>query len=181
MPRFRDISRYCSRSASRCLISPRLPHAHVWLFGVEAPTRACVCARALVCCRRWANEEEVSASLQECVVSEDPISLQPQAWLQGLRRTASTDKFVSVIKPCSVARAGTRQTRALNRSRAPAFYTKNEPFMSTAAHRFTALISAARRIVTVTERAALKQLSLCARPHASVVAVFPHIWRHHVG
>lgn len=140
-----------------------------------------MCVRAFVCCRRWANEEEVSASLRECVVSEDPISPQPRAWLQGLRRAASTDEFVGVIKPHSVARAGTRQTRALNCSRAPAFCTKNGPFMSSAAHRFTALISAAQRIVTVTERAVLKQLSLCARPHASLVSVFPHIWHHHVG
>lgn len=81
----------------------------------------CVYARAFFCCRRWANEEEVSASLRECVVSEDPISPPPQAWLQGLRRTASTDEFVSVIKPRSVARAGTRQTQALGCSRAPAF------------------------------------------------------------
>lgn len=49
------------------------------------------------------------ALLEECVVSEGPISPQPQAWLQGLGRTASTDEFVSVIKAHSASYAGTRQ------------------------------------------------------------------------
>lgn len=50
------------------------------------------------------------AFLVECVVSEDPISPQPQAWLQGLEYTASTDEFVSVIKAHTVFYSGTRQT-----------------------------------------------------------------------
>lgn len=49
------------------------------------------------------------ALLEECVVSEGPISPQPQAWLQGLGRTASTDEFVSVIKAHSASYAGNRQ------------------------------------------------------------------------
>lgn len=61
-------------------------------------------------CLRWVvNEAEVFALLEEYVVSEDPISPQPQAWLQGLGRTASTDEFVSVIKAHSASYAGTRQ------------------------------------------------------------------------
>lgn len=66
-----------------------------------------VCVR--VCLRWLVNEAEVFALLEECVVSEDPISPQPQAWLQGLGRTASTDEFVSVIKAHSASYAGTRQ------------------------------------------------------------------------
>lgn len=67
--------------------------------------RACV----RVCLRWVANEAEVFALLEECVVSEDPISPQPRAWLQGLGRTASTDEFVSAIKAHSASYAGTRQ------------------------------------------------------------------------
>lgn len=62
--------------------------------------------------------------LEECVVSKDPISPQPQAWLQGLGRTASTDEFVSVIKAHSVSYAGTRQTHIHNCAPARSFYLK---------------------------------------------------------
>ena len=68
----------------------------------------CVCVYVFVCAG-LVNEAEVFALLEECVVSEDPISPQPQAWLQGLGRTASTDEFVSVIKAHSASYAGTRQ------------------------------------------------------------------------
>lgn len=40
-------------------------------------------------------------------MSEGPISPEPEAWLQGLGRTASTHEFVSVIKAHSAAHAGT--------------------------------------------------------------------------
>ena len=70
----------------------------------------CVCVCVCVCLRWLVNEAEVFALLEECVVSEDPISPQPQAWLQGLGRTASKDEFVSVIKAHSASYAGTRQT-----------------------------------------------------------------------
>lgn len=67
----------------------------------------CVCVRV---CLGWVvNEADVFALLEERVVSEGPISPQPQAWLQGLGRTASTDEFVSVIKAHSASYAGTRQ------------------------------------------------------------------------
>lgn len=68
-----------------------------------------MCARVRVCLRWVVNEADVFALLEQCVVSEGPISPQPQAWLQGLGRTASTDEFVSVIKAHSGSYAGTRQ------------------------------------------------------------------------
>lgn len=69
-------------------------------------------------CLRWVvNEAEVFALLEECVVSEDPISPQPQAWLQGLGRTASTDEFVSVIKAHSASYAGIHTPRKHTRTR----------------------------------------------------------------
>lgn len=159
-------------------------HAHTCGYVVlrHRRTSACVRVCVFVCKRRWANEEVVSASLRECVVSEDPISPPPRAWLQGLRRTASTDEFVSVIKPRSVACTGTRQTWTRGCSWAHASYTKNRPFMSTAAHRFTALISAAQCIVTVTELAVLKQLNVCAHTRALThLWYLSFIWHHHVG
>lgn len=61
-------------------------------------------------CLRWVvNEADVFALLEKSVVSEGPISPQPQAWLQGLGRTASIDEFVSVIKAHNAPYAGTRQ------------------------------------------------------------------------
>lgn len=113
-------------------------------------------------------------------MSEDPISPQPQAWLQGLGCTASTDEFVSVIKPHSVAYAGTRQTQTHNCTRAHAFYLKSGSFFSTATYRFTAIISAAQRIVTVTELTALRQLSysvfVCIRGIFLSTHLAPSCW-----
>lgn len=119
----------------------------------------CVCVR--VCLRWLVNEAEVFALLLECVVSEDLISPQPQAWLQGLGRTASTDEFVSVIKAHSVSYAGTRRTHIHSRALAHSFYLKSRSFLSTTAYRFTDLISATQCIVTVTELAALQQPNNC--------------------
>lgn len=101
------------------------------------------------------------ALLEECVVSEDPISPQPQAWLQGLVRTASTDEFVSVIKAHSVSYSQTRQTHTYSHSNTRFFILKSRSFSSTTAYQFIDLISAAQCIVTVTELTALKQLNYC--------------------
>lgn len=106
---FEDVAGYCSYLTSHCLISMWLPvcvQAYMWLFGREALVSVCV----HVCLWWVVNEADVFALLEECVVSEGPISPQPRAWLQALGRTASTDEFVSVIKVHSAACAGTRQT-----------------------------------------------------------------------
>lgn len=56
------------------------------------------------------NKADAFAFLQHCVVSKDPISPQPQAWLQGVGGcTAGTDEFVSVIKAQSTSYAAIPQ------------------------------------------------------------------------
>lgn len=96
---FEGLTHHCCYSTSHCLILLWPPVCVcLWTFG-------CVCV-----CLWWVvNEVDGFALLAEYVVSEGPISPEPQAWLQGPGRTASTDEFVSVIKAHSVPYAGTRQ------------------------------------------------------------------------
>lgn len=130
-PQTWGISAYCCCSASCCLISPR---ARMPILRGGTGPRLHVC---LVCCRRWANEEEVSASLRERVVSEDPISHEPRATPQGPRRSASTDEFVSVIKP----RGGCARHNQTNAAARKLFI---QEAAAAAARPFTALVQLAR-------------------------------------